>query len=244
MLVRCDNCGAPIDVEETTRVAKCRYCEKVNRVASAARVAESTPEDWIAPPQWVPPPEAPADSNVTLNYRQPRAWAWWPLAFAPVMCAVGYGVYTMSAQGQAMADMNAGTVRIQEPVQDLREKLGGGSIRVSSIAFSPGVAVFSVQQASQPEYFDRYVWLGGRFQDPEPEKINKHRGRALDLNSIPFAQLNDFVERARQQLQIPDGKASAITIGSSNGAPWVDVFITSPRQDGHLRLDLSGNIQP
>jgi hypothetical protein len=73
VLVECKHCGAPLDVRESQRYARCRYCGSVDERANLRTVSVSTPSDFRPPPRWTPPEHVPADSAVDLPYRESRA---------------------------------------------------------------------------------------------------------------------------------------------------------------------------
>ncbi|MCA9614420.1 MAG: hypothetical protein H6721_19955 [Sandaracinus sp.] len=68
MLVRCSRCGAPLDVAQGARRAKCGYCGATSRVASTQTLAAVTPGGWKAPPTWSPPPGLGLPSELPLQH--------------------------------------------------------------------------------------------------------------------------------------------------------------------------------
>ena len=68
MIVECGHCGAPLDIDEGSRVIRCRYCGSKNERRSARTVAAETPADFVPPAKWRPPAEFPADSSTELAY--------------------------------------------------------------------------------------------------------------------------------------------------------------------------------
>lgn len=72
MLVECSNCGAPLDVKQGARTAKCGYCGRTNQVRSARTLAMQAPQGWQPPQTWTPPQQFPAES-VPLQYTPQQA---------------------------------------------------------------------------------------------------------------------------------------------------------------------------
>jgi hypothetical protein len=72
MLLECDNCGAPLDVKDGVRRAKCNYCGQSKAVGELGRVAERTPEGWQPPQQWSPPAHSRL-AGQSLSYKPIRA---------------------------------------------------------------------------------------------------------------------------------------------------------------------------
>lgn len=62
MIVKCNHCGAPLDVPSGASKARCRYCGTQSRVRSMQTLHAQTPAAWRQPEVWVPPPEARAPS--------------------------------------------------------------------------------------------------------------------------------------------------------------------------------------
>ncbi|MCU0673059.1 MAG: hypothetical protein MUE69_09750 [Myxococcota bacterium] len=71
MLVECAKCGAPLDVSEGTRLARCNYCGSTTRVGRTRTIAIVTPAQWAPPPVWTPPPQSGLPVQA-LAYRQTR----------------------------------------------------------------------------------------------------------------------------------------------------------------------------
>jgi len=71
LLIQCENCGAPLDVTESTKLVTCAYCQVTQRIAKPATI-HATPADWRAPQQWTPPPTARARS-VALRFNPEAA---------------------------------------------------------------------------------------------------------------------------------------------------------------------------
>jgi hypothetical protein len=67
MIIECQNCGAPLDVESGSSLARCKYCGKTQRVTRARTQLPHTPPNWQPPRQWTPPQHFPAQS-VPLRY--------------------------------------------------------------------------------------------------------------------------------------------------------------------------------
>ncbi len=68
MIVECGHCGAPLDINETATIFKCKYCNAANERARVRTVAERTPKGFTPPKKWTPPPQFSADSNKELSY--------------------------------------------------------------------------------------------------------------------------------------------------------------------------------
>lgn len=72
MLLECDNCGAPLDVQDGARRAKCNYCGQSKAVEQLGKVAEQTPQGWQPPQQWSPPAHTRL-AGQSLSYKPIRA---------------------------------------------------------------------------------------------------------------------------------------------------------------------------
>ncbi|MBW2456950.1 MAG: hypothetical protein JRI68_20720 [Deltaproteobacteria bacterium] len=62
MIIECTHCGAPLDTQPNTTLARCAYCGTTQRVKSARTQYQQTPPNWNAPRQWTPPPQFKARS--------------------------------------------------------------------------------------------------------------------------------------------------------------------------------------
>lgn len=71
MLLECENCGAPLDVAESSAVVRCHYCGRSETVERFRKVAPETPPGFVPPAQWTPPETAAAPSK-PLRYRPRR----------------------------------------------------------------------------------------------------------------------------------------------------------------------------
>ncbi len=56
MIVECQNCCAPLDVNASSTFVKCSYCGLTNKVRSLKTLSAMTPADWRPPVEWRPPP--------------------------------------------------------------------------------------------------------------------------------------------------------------------------------------------
>ena len=70
MIIRCGNCGAPLDTSARRKHVRCAYCGFPNVVQQAEAIAAKTPKGWQPPAVWTPPLEARAES-VPLELKQP-----------------------------------------------------------------------------------------------------------------------------------------------------------------------------
>jgi hypothetical protein len=86
VIVECQHCGAPLDVQASSSFTRCSYCDRVNNVKSTKTLMAESPAGWSPPVVWSPPPQ----------YRLPAA----PLPYRPkpakkVSCLglmVGFGI--------------------------------------------------------------------------------------------------------------------------------------------------------
>jgi hypothetical protein len=69
VIVECDHCGAPLEVERGNAFATCSYCGRTNRVKSARTLMLERPRNWRPPETWTPPQHVPAPSDVPLRRR-------------------------------------------------------------------------------------------------------------------------------------------------------------------------------
>lgn len=71
MLVECSKCGAPLDVKQDERFARCNYCQATTRVGQTRTIAVMTPAQWAPPQVWTPPPQTGLPAQA-LAYHQTR----------------------------------------------------------------------------------------------------------------------------------------------------------------------------
>ena len=71
MLVECSKCGAPLDVKQDERFARCNYCQATTRVGQTRTIAVMTPAQWAPPQVWTPPPQTGLPAQA-LTYHQTR----------------------------------------------------------------------------------------------------------------------------------------------------------------------------
>ncbi|HEX4340404.1 MAG TPA: hypothetical protein VH062_31060 [Polyangiaceae bacterium] len=71
MLLECESCGAPLDVQDGVSVVRCHYCGRSAAVDRFRQVAQVTPAGFVPPREWTPPASASVPSR-PLTYR-PRA---------------------------------------------------------------------------------------------------------------------------------------------------------------------------
>ncbi|MBX3251685.1 MAG: hypothetical protein KF901_31195 [Myxococcales bacterium] len=71
MLVECSKCGAPLDVKQGERLARCNYCDATTRVGQTRTIAVVTPAQWAPPQVWTPPPQSGLPGQA-LAYHQTR----------------------------------------------------------------------------------------------------------------------------------------------------------------------------
>lgn len=71
MLVECSKCGAPLDVKQDERFARCNYCQATTRVGQTRTIAVMTPAQWAPPQVWTPPPQTGLPAQA-LVYHQTR----------------------------------------------------------------------------------------------------------------------------------------------------------------------------
>ena len=97
MLIECKKCGAPLDVEGSERVTRCKYCGATTKLRETRTIAVQTPAGWTPPPEWTPPKQAHASSSRTLRYRSRRAPAGCSmtgcLTLLPIVAGVGITLY-------------------------------------------------------------------------------------------------------------------------------------------------------
>lgn len=72
MLAECNFCGAPLDINGTNPVVKCRYCGKTSQARALRTVAPQTPPGWKPPPRWTPPAHL-NPTGTQLRYHNPNA---------------------------------------------------------------------------------------------------------------------------------------------------------------------------
>lgn len=97
MLIECKKCGAPLDVDGSERVTRCKYCGATTKLRETRTIAADTPAGWTPPPKWTPPEHVAKSSSRPLRYRRHRAPAGCSmtgcLAFVPVIAGLGITLY-------------------------------------------------------------------------------------------------------------------------------------------------------
>lgn len=127
MIVECDNCGAPLDVKDAQRFAKCGYCQATSRIKSLRTMAMETPAGWEPPKEWMPPPHRRAAATATTAA---------PLTFKPDPTAT-----TTSSGG----GLNAGCVTVV-----LALCVGGGAAVYFLQKGGSGVLPFGINVNAPP----------------------------------------------------------------------------------------------
>ncbi|HEX9622712.1 MAG TPA: PQQ-binding-like beta-propeller repeat protein [Polyangiaceae bacterium] len=98
MLIECFNCGAPLDVKVGQSLAKCRYCDRPNRIQQARTLAQQTPQGWRPPPVWVPPQHVPQQSQPLKYHAGPRlARILIPIVIASTLVPLAISLFGMFA---------------------------------------------------------------------------------------------------------------------------------------------------
>ena len=101
MLMECSNCGAPLDVTGSERLARCKYCGTTSRLRALRTVASETPPGWRPPEEWTPPAEARADSRQPLTYhpeyvvQKAARWVVWLVVLCVLVPVVASAVVTL-----------------------------------------------------------------------------------------------------------------------------------------------------
>jgi len=112
MLLKCNNCGAPLDVADGAGRARCHYCGQTTQVEKLEKVSEKTPEGWVPPRQWTPPEHSPLAGR-ELVYRPVRAIGR-AISLAirlGILAIVGTGVWrVVNAVNQASNQLSPGAV--------------------------------------------------------------------------------------------------------------------------------------
>src|ERR1041384_1331011 len=118
MLLRCDNCGAPLDVAGTSARTRCHYCGQTTRIERLEKVADATPAGWVPPPQWTPPEHSKL-AGQSLVYRPVRAIGR-VIALGirlGILAVVGTGIWRItSAVNRATGNSNAATADLESAV--------------------------------------------------------------------------------------------------------------------------------
>ncbi len=99
MVFECQNCGAPLDVQESQRVVRCAYCGRSSAPEQLRLVHQQTPAGWAPPPRWTPPAEFPADSSQTLVYRVQRTAVLLSVLAGALICGSAAVIAALSSFG-------------------------------------------------------------------------------------------------------------------------------------------------
>lgn len=140
MLIECHHCGAPLDVKEGQRMAKCRYCDTMSEVRSMRTVAFETPPAWKPPREWRPPENFAADSARVLVYHAASAVRW-VVGMAVTVVFIGIGIAALLLLAQPTASVGSAlferaaedpTVRksVREAMAGVGEALGKAKAQI------------------------------------------------------------------------------------------------------------------
>jgi hypothetical protein len=103
MLLECHNCGAPLDVSDSAKRARCNYCGTAAPSEKFNRVAEQTPEGWVPPEKWTPPAHSQL-AGQSLAYRPIRVigrLVWLAISFGTLAIVGGAVWRVLAAVNQA-----------------------------------------------------------------------------------------------------------------------------------------------
>jgi hypothetical protein len=172
VIVECERCGAPLDVAEGQRAAKCGYCRATHRVKNLRTQEVRTPPNWKPPPVWTPQDHRRHQFPQPMPHNPVGAFAKWQLvqtllgiAFALVL-VVAVAVVAWTKRGNSIAGLGLTTpptlgsfeVGTVFPVRFERPGVAGGPI--DAIRLGPSCrghfpraahAVIRVTQPSQLE---------------------------------------------------------------------------------------------
>jgi len=103
MLLECDNCGAPLDVSDNAKRARCNYCGKATPAEKFHKVAEHTPEGWAPPEKWTPPAQSQL-AGQSLAFKPIRVigrMVWLAISFGTLAIAGGVAWRVLAAVNHA-----------------------------------------------------------------------------------------------------------------------------------------------
>src|SRR5262249_36521069 len=88
--LKCNNCGAPLDVKDGSRRTRCNYCGQTTQAEKLEKVHEQTPEGWVPPQQWTPPEHSQL-AGKSLVYRPVR------MIGRAISMAITFGILAVGA---------------------------------------------------------------------------------------------------------------------------------------------------
>lgn len=141
MLLECDNCGAPFDVGDGAKRAKCNYCGKAVRAEQFQKKAEQTPEGWVPPEKWTPPAHSQL-AGQSLAYKPIRVigrMVWLAIMFGTFSIAGGALWRAFAAVNQATNAFASGT-QSAELQGALNNAIGAMTQQINAAAQAAGEA--------------------------------------------------------------------------------------------------------
>jgi len=156
-----------------------------------------------------------------------------------------------AVEGESGEDEFAGGPAALQAVQ---QRLGG-PVMVLSVAVYPDSVDIEAQDPAQPTHVDRYHYVEGRLEGPEPVAVGRNRrqleARLFPLSASDLDRLRQLLPEARSAVAAEDGRVQHVTLERSEHGGWNDtstswtgplfrVHVTGPRSGGYAEFRLDG----
>ncbi len=132
----------------------------------------------------------------------------------------------------------------------LRAKIDSDQIQALELRVFPDHIVLQAQDPKRPTNVDQYLYRAGKVTGPVPVKL-KGKGALADnlfpLDEIQLHFIPPVAGKALEQLRLENGVVKYVSV-MRNLPTEMDVrlrvYVTSPRKDGSLMADVTGNLLP
>jgi hypothetical protein len=135
---------------------------------------------------------------------------------------------------------------LDESIAALRESVGGGKVRITSLSFNPERTSMTAQNPRAPSDFDNYTfWQGDVTKSAvsmSGDDEQRYTARLFDLDSVPFDKLGPMALQAMKALPLDGGHVAGVSVDFDDGRLVIDVSLESERRRGNVKLDASAAV--